>query len=93
MLWGNGDSSKLTDAERKTLADLRRLVETGHLVGLTPEQTQVVLSAVKFYASISATSGLLVGAKNVAIWVGGMIMMWWAFRDTVVELIKKAASG
>lgn len=93
MLWGNGDSSKLTEEEQKTLAELRRLVETGHIVGLTPEQTQIALSAVKFYAAISATTGVLSGVKNVSIWVGGMVMMWWAFRDTIIKFIKAAAGG
>lgn len=93
MLWGNGDSSKLTADEQKTLAELRRLGETGHIVGLTPEQTQVALAAVKFYASVTATTGLLAGIKNVSVWVGGMAIAWWAFRDAVVEFIKKAAGG
>ena len=93
MLWGNGDTGRLTDRERETLADLRRLVETGHLVGLTPEQAQTVLSAIKFYAAISATSGLLAGSRNVLVFLGSILLMWWTAKDAIIEFIKKAAGG
>lgn len=91
MFWGNGDSSKLTESELKTLNELRRLNETGHIVGLTAEQSEVAMKAVRFYAAVSATSGILAGVKNVGMWIGGFVLMWWAFRDAVVAFIKGAA--
>lgn len=93
MFWGNGDSSKLNDDERKTLAELRRLGETGHLIGLTPEQTAVALAAIKFYQSVTATTGLIAGARNVAMFIGSMLLIWWSVRDAVIAFIKSNAGG
>jgi hypothetical protein len=91
MLWGVGDSSKLSAEEKRTLEELRRLSETGHIVGLTPEQSKVALAAINFYAGVTATSGLLAGARNVLMFIGSICLMWWAARDVIVEFIKKSA--
>lgn len=93
MFWGNGDSSKLSEDERKTLDELRRLGETGHLVGLTPEQTAVALAAIKFYQSVTATTGLIAGARNVALFTGSLLLIWWSVRDAIVAFIKTNAGG
>lgn len=93
MLWGNGDTGKLTEKERETLHELRRMVETGHIIGLTPEQSQTVIAAIKFYAAVTATSGLLAGSRNVLVFLGSMLLMWWTAKDAVIEFIKKAAGG
>lgn len=93
MFWGNGDSSKLNEDERKTLDELRRLGETGHLVGLTPEQTAVALAAIKFYQSVTATTGLIAGARNVALFTGSLLLIWWSVRDAIVAFIKTNAGG
>jgi hypothetical protein len=93
MFWGKGDSSKLTPEERQVLEYLRRLEETGHIVALTPENTQVALAAVRFFAAVTATSGVLAGARNVMLWIGGLLVMFWTMRDTIVQFIKTAAGG
>lgn len=93
MLWGIGDSSKLSPDEKKTLEELRRLSETGHIVGLTPEQSKMAIAAINFYAGVTATSGILAGARNVLMFIGSIFIMWWAAKDFVVEVIKKAAGG
>lgn len=93
MLWGNGDSSKLSPDERKTLDELRRLAETGHIVGLTPEQSKVAVAAINFYAGVTATTGMLAGARNVLMFIGSICLMWWATKDVIVEFIKKAVAG
>lgn len=93
MFWGKGDSSKLTPEEREVLDRLRRLEETGHIVALNSEQTIVALAAIRFYSSITATSGLLAGTRNVALWVGGALAAWWAFKDFIVTFIKTSAGG
>ena len=93
MFWGNGDSSKLNEDERKTLDELRRLGETGHLIGLTPEQTAVALAAIKFYQSVTATTGLIAGARNVALFIGSLLLIWWSVRDAIVAFVKTHAGG
>lgn len=93
MWWGDGDTSKLTEHERKTLNELRRLVETGHLVGLSPEQTKVALAAVTFYQNMTAATGLIAGARNVALFVGSLFVMYWAAQETIVSALKKLLAG
>lgn len=93
MFWGKGDTSKLSQGEREILDHLRRLEETGHIVGLTPENSAVAIAAVRFYANVTATSGLLAGARNVMIWIGGLLLFFWTMRDQVEAFIKSAAGG
>lgn len=93
MFWGIGDSSKLSPEERQTLDALRRLGETGHIVGLTPDQTKVAVAAIQFYSSITATSGILAGARNVLLFLGSLCVMWWAVKDFAVTFIRTAAGG
>lgn len=93
MFWGKGDNSKLSAEEKQHYLLLRRLEETGHIIGLTPEQTVVALAAIKLYANVTATTGLLAGVRNVAFWVGGCLVGWWAVKDVVVEFIKSSAGG
>lgn len=89
MFWGNGDSSKLSADERKTLDELRRLGEIGYIVGLTPEQTQVALAAVNFYSKLTAATGLIAGARNVLLFIGSLFVMYWATQDVVVQILRK----
>lgn len=93
MFWGGGDSSKLTMEERKTLEELRRLVETGHIIALTPEQATMAVSALKFYAAVTATSGMLAGMRNVFVWIGGALAIWWGFKDAINAYIKSQVGG
>lgn len=93
MFWGVGDSSKLAPEERQTLDALRRLGETGHIVGLTPDQTKVAIAAIQFYASVTATTGIIAGARNVLLFLGSLCVMWWAARDVVVGFIKASVGG
>ena len=93
MFWGIGDSSKLQPEERQTLDALRRLGETGHIIGLTPDQSKVAIAAIQFYSSITATSGIIAGARNVLLFLGSLCVMWWAVKDFAVTFIKASAGG
>lgn len=93
MFWGNGDSNKLSLEERKTLEELRKLVETGHLVALTPDQTVIALNAIKFYTAVTATSGLFAGVRNVLVWFGGALAIYWAIKDGLAAYIKSVIGG
>jgi len=93
MFWGVGDTSKLAPEERQTLDALRRLGETGHIVGLTPDQTKVAIAAIQFYASVTATTGIIAGARNVLLFLGSLCVMWWAVKDIAVQFIKTSAGG
>ena len=91
MFWGNGDTSKLVAAEQRTLSELRRLVETGHLIALTPQQSATAVEAINFYASVRAASSLLVAARNILLFLGGIVGLWWLGHDTIVSFIQAAA--
>jgi hypothetical protein len=88
MFWGRGDSSKLSTEERALYDNLRRLEETGHIVGTTPDQTATAFSAIKFFGSVTATSGMIAGARNVMYWIGGLAFFWWTSKDTIVAFLR-----
>jgi len=93
MFWGKGDSSKLSDDQLHTLDDIRRLVETGHLIALSPDQSAVAVKAINFYAMIMSAMALLTGFRNAMLLAGGLLGIWWVGHDAVVEFIKTVAGS
>jgi hypothetical protein len=88
MFWGNGDSTKLTEEERVTLAHLRRMVETGHISALSPKESETALAAIQFYGSWLASLRLLNSVKNVALLIGALLAIWWASQGAVAEWVR-----
>ena len=78
MLWGRGDSSRLEKHETQTLSDLRRMVETGHIIALTPDQSAAMLRALVWYEMWESTFKLLAGIRNMGVVFGGLLAIWWA---------------
>ena len=93
LFWGKGDTSKLDDDVQGTLAHLRRMEETGHIVALSPEQAQVALRAVAFYGQWETMLKLLMGIKNVALLVGALLAVYWAMGDWIVNAIREIAGA
>lgn len=89
MFWGKGDSSKLDEETTQTLAHLRRMEETGHIVALTHEQTQVALRAVIFYGQWESVLRLFTSVKNVALLVGALLGIYWVSEGWVVDRIRQ----
>lgn len=92
MFWGKGDTSKLAITEQKTLGELRRLVETGHIIALTPEQSAVAVDAINFYSTVRAVGPLLVAVRNILLFLGSLIAIWWAGHDAIVTFIQAVAT-
>lgn len=88
MFWGNGDTTKLSEEERTTLGHLRRMVETGHLVALSPKESETALAAIQFYGSWLSSLRLLNSVKNVALLIGALLAIWWASQGAVLDWIK-----
>lgn len=93
MFWGKGDSSKLAERERDTLTDLRRLVETGHIVEFNKEQTAIAKDALAFWASWKAATGLWKSSRNTVILIASIIASWWAFNDKMVAIFEVIMKG
>lgn len=93
MFWGKGDSSKLDDETQTTLAHLRRMEETGHIVALTHEQTQIALRAVSFYSQWESVLKLFTSFKNVALLVGALLGIYWVTEGWIIEVIRQRLSG
>ena len=89
MFWGKGDSSKLDEETTQTLAHLRRMEETGHIVALTHEQTQVALRAVIFYGQWESILRFLTSLKNVALLVGALLGIYWVSEGWIVDRIRQ----
>lgn len=92
MLTGNGDSSKLTAAELKTLTELRRMVETRHIVSLTPDQTELVLEMIDWFSQWKSVLRLADSVRNVTVLLGGLLALWWASKEQIVEWIRGVVS-
>jgi len=88
MFWGNGDSSRLEDQEAKTLKDLRRMVETGHIVALTADQSKVALRAIDWYQSWEGTFKVLSSIRNTAILLGFLLTLWVVTEGTIADFVK-----
>lgn len=93
MWWGKGDTSRLEEPERVTLAHLRRLAETGHVVTLESKRSEVAVRAVDFYSNWESFFSLLNSFKNIALLVGAMLAIWWATEGFVLEYIRNAVGS
>lgn len=91
MFWGKGDSSKLSEEERITLDDLRRLVETGHIIGLSPEQSAMAVRAINFFAKVDGAMELVVGFRNALVIAAALLGFWWVGHDAIVSFIQTVA--
>tara|TARA_Y100000593_G_scaffold83521_1_gene157495 strand:- start:19478 stop:19762 length:285 start_codon:yes stop_codon:yes gene_type:complete len=93
MWWGKGDSGRLDDKTKETLADLRRLEETGHLIALDARRAQIAIRAVDFYDDWESLLSMMTRVKNVAFLVGTLIGIYWAAGDWIMEKIAQAVGG
>lgn len=95
MFFGNGDTSKLEADEQNTLAHLRRMIETGHLIALNPKESQVALRAITFYGRWESAISLINSMRNVLVLVAGGLAFWWATggENFITEFIRGAAGG
>lgn len=88
MLTGNGDSSKLTQTELKTLAEIRRMVETKHIVALNPEQTEIVLEMIDWFVQWKSALRLANSIRNIALLLAGLLMIWWTSKEALAEWVR-----
>lgn len=88
MLWGKGDTSRLEEREAQTLADLRRMAETGHIIGLSPDQSAMLLRALDWYEMWESTFKLMGSIRNTAILIGFILTLWVVTEGTILDAIK-----
>lgn len=88
MLWGKGDTSQLAEDEAKTLADLRRMAETGHIIALNPDQSAMLLRALDWYEMWESTFKLAGSIRNTAILIGFLVTLWVTTEGTILDAIK-----
>jgi hypothetical protein len=93
MFWGNGDTSKLSDEEKTTLAHLRRMVETGHIVALTHAQAMVAMEALTWYSRWTAFAQVLTMIRNVGLLAGGVLALWWGAHSQIADWLKTIAGS
>jgi len=88
MMWGKGDTSRLGEEEITTLGQLRRMVETGHIVALNPEQSEMLKRALDWYETWESTFKLLGSIRNTAVLIGFFITIWIATEGSILDFIK-----
>lgn len=87
MFWGKGDSSRLEETETQTLSQLRRMVETGHIIALTPAESEVALRALRWYQMWESTFKIVASIRNTALLIGGMFTLWWVTEGRIIDFI------
>lgn len=88
MFLGRGDTSKLEEDEQRTLAHLRRMVETGHIVTLNAEQTEVVLRAIDWYGQWESVFRLGKSLRNTLMLIGFFLGIWWVSSEKIALFIE-----
>jgi hypothetical protein len=95
VFWGRGDSSKLEEREAETLRQLRRMVETGHIVALDDHKVQIALRAIDFYARWESAMSVFQSVRNVLYLFAGGLFFWWVTggENFVTDFIRSVAGG
>jgi len=93
MFFGNGDSSRLNEAQAQTLSHLRRLGETGHLVTLNPQQSEIAVKALDFYAQWESLARLARSIRNTGLLVTGLLALWWLGQEQITRLVEGFSGG
>lgn len=88
MFLGRGDTSKLEEDEQRTLAHLRRMVETGHIVSLNAEQTEVALRAIDWYGQWESVFRLGKSLRNTLMLIGFFLGIWWVSSEKIALFIE-----
>lgn len=88
MFVGRGDTSKLEEDEQRTLAHLRRMVETGHIVTLNAEQTEVALRAIDWYGQWESVFRLGKSLRNTLMLIGFFLGIWWVSSEKIALFIE-----
>ena len=88
MFLGRGDTSKLGEDEQHTLAHLRRMVETGHIVTLNAEQTEVALRAIDWYGQWESVFRLGKSLRNTLMLIGFFLGLWWVSSEKIALFIE-----
>lgn len=88
MFLGRGDTSKLEEDEQRTLAHLRRMVETGHIVTLNAEQTEVALRAIDWYGQWESVFRLGRSLRNTLMLIGFFLGIWWVSSEKIALFIE-----
>jgi hypothetical protein len=89
MFLGRGDSSRLSEEEKKTLDHLRRLGETGHIVHLMAEKTEVAVRAIDFFGRWEAVFALGRSVRNTGLLIGGLLALWGASQEGFIEFVRR----
>lgn len=93
MWWGKGDTSKLDEDQKRTLDNLRRLAETGHIVTLDHDDAMIAIEALDWYRQWTSVGKLMRSVRNIGLLVAGLLGMWWATQGAIADWILKVAQG
>lgn len=93
MFTGKGDTSKLTEFEKSVWDAISRLGETGHIVELTPDQSEIALEALSAYRQWMAVWSVARSVRNTALLIGGLLAIYWATQDWLRDFIVRTAAG
>lgn len=73
------------------LAGLRRMVETGHIIALNPDQSGLALEMIDWFMQWKSVLRLGASLRNVALLLTGLLTLWWMGQDWIVDFIQRSA--
>jgi hypothetical protein len=65
------------------------MAETGHIRALSPKESEIALEAINFYATVRSTKNFVVALRNVLLFAGVMIGIWWAAQDGLADILHR----
>lgn len=70
------------------------MIETGHIVALTPKEAQVAIRAITFYGRWESAIALVQSARNVLVIAAAGMAFWWATggENFITEFIRNAVN-
>ena len=87
MFSGKGDSSKLKPDELQTLAHIRRLGETGHLVIWDERKSESASRAVQTYERWEGTLAVGNSIRNMMLLISFFLAVYWFAGDTIAQIL------
>lgn len=90
MFLGKGDSSKLSPEEAKTLAHLRRLDETGHIVQWDERKSRAAVRAVETFERWEGVLHLGNSIRNTMVLITFFLAAYWFAGESVLNFLGMA---
>lgn len=93
MFFGKGDSSQLTERERETFDHIRRLDETGHIIGLDHKTSESAIRGIDAWNNFEGFFQTVTSVRNIAILIAFILATYYGAEAFLLDWIREALNG